>query len=518
MTNEAFPDVGEIDGSPLDPESARLVFDSLQVLRHPAVQPLIDLDMEHREMLGQTKFLAQQNVLTYMMVQGVIGNYADMSTQEIMDTHASAGALTITLRAANEFHNAFVAYARAQQKTGVQQARDIILGNVSDNITLAVKDLGELYRRGLIAADGTSDNMQYAGSVLRFLNVNLLFNGQVDSQAAINLFYDTLYEAIVGQVAPGDRLESAARNYANQYAQPVTRGKVIRSIRSKAGVTATELTNRAALHVLLANARGTLGVVQDQDEVRQMYVPALRAIGRAEDIVELNASMAEVIRRLQRAAEAEGEVLNSDDLAESVVQATHLDWEVLPPGELETRARAMVQEQTRRGTEVTIDLERLNILANIRQQWGEHASYYAYGKLGKRRVIKRDGQEEPDQYLLLILQELDDDGAVLAEHAVAESPIAGPHALYVFRQDVSEGLSWREVMALPKQYARALKARQVKHTKPRQAPDGYLIASMTEKVRILLASEVDEFLALEFSGEGRIRLPKRLIADVPDES
>lgn len=511
MTTGEYPTAEEADISPLDPESARLVTDAIHILRHPAVQPLMDLDMEDRELLGQTKFLAQQSVISYMMVQGIIGNQSDMSTKEIMDTHASAGALTLSLRATNQFHNAYTAYARAQGKTGLQQAGDIIRGNVDENMTLAVRDLANLYHQGLVTADGTSDNMQYASSVLRFLNVNLLFGGQADTQDVINEFYDRLYEAIVGQLPNDGQLNLAAQKYASQYAKPLTRGNAIRSIRRKAGPLVDEITNRAALQVLFANAKGTLEAVEDQAEARRKYVPALRAIGRAEDIVELNASMANLIDRLQAAAAAEGDVLNADDLAESLVQATHLDWEVLPPGELEERARAIVREQSRSSTEVTIDLERLKILDNIRKQWGEGASYYAYGKLGKRRIVKHEGQEEPDQYLLLILQEFDETGQVVREHAVAESPIAGPNALYVFRQDVSEGLSWRDVMALPKHYARSLKARAVKHTKPRQAAESFLVTAMTKKVGILLACEADEFLVLEFSGERGVRLPRRAI-------
>lgn len=517
MTSEDFPVVEETDVSTLDPETARLVTDSMHILQHPAVRPLMDLDMEERELLGQTKLLAQQNVVTYMMVQGVIENYEDMATQEIMDTHAAAGALSLSLRATNQFHNTFTAYARAQNKTGMQQAGDIIRGDVSGNLTLAVRDLANLYHRGFITADGNSDNMQYASHVLRFINVNLLFGGHADSQEAINLFYDKLYEAIIGELPNVGRLNQSAQNYASQYAKPITRGNVIRNIRRKAGPLAEDITNRAALQVLFANAKGTLGIIDDQAEVRRKYVPALRAIGRADDIVELNASIVSLIDRLQAAAEAEGEVLNSDDLNESLVQATHLDWEVLPPGELEARARAIVNEHARTSTEITIDLERLKILDNVRKQWGEDASYYAYGKLGKRRIIKQDGQEEPDQYLLLILQEFDSDGNVVREHAVAESPIAGPNALYVFRQDVSEGLSWRDVMALPKNYARSLKARAVKHTKPRQAPDGFLVAAMTQKVGILLTCDVEDFLALEFSGERGVRLPKRAITGDADD-
>lgn len=516
MSTEDFPGQELENQTDLDPRIAQMVLDATTILRHPAVQPLIDLDMEEHEALGQTKFLAQQKVLEYMMVQGVIGNYADMSTREMMDTHASDATLTLTLQAANEFHNAFIAYARHQRKTGRQQAQDIISGDVSGNIAAAVQDLANLYQQGLLDADGGSVNMQYAGHVIRFLNVNLLFSGYLETQEEVNAFYDQLYETVTGEAIVAGRLNRSAAEYANQYGQPVTRGNVIRNLRRKAGPLAGEITNRAALMLLFGNAKGTLGFIEDKGGTRQKYAKALRAIGRAEDIEPLNTSIARLIHELYDAAELEAQ-LDSDEIAEDIAQATHLDWEVLPPGELEERARKIVSDQQRTRTEITIDLERLKILDNIRKQWGEHASYYAYGKLGKRRVIKRDGEEEPDQYLMLILQELGEGGRVVREHAIAESPIAGSNALYVFRQDVSEGLSWREVMALPKSYARALKARAVKHMQPRQAPQGFLIASMTEKVRILLACEIDEFLALEFSGERGFRLPKRVIAEPSDK-
>jgi hypothetical protein len=66
-------------------------------------------------------------------------------------------------------------------------------------------------------------------------------------------------------------------------------------------------------------------------------------------------------------------------------------------------------------------------------------------------------------------------------------------------------------MALPKHYARSLKARAVKHTKPRQAAESFLVTAMTKKVGILLVCEADEFLVLEFSGERGVRLPRRAI-------
>lgn len=192
-----------------------------------------------------------------------------------------------------------------------------------------------------------------------------------------------------------------------------------------------------------------------------------------------------------------------------LLEARQLDWEVLPPGEIETISREIVRQAQTENYNPTIDLKRLRILDNLRTLWGEDNCYYARGALSARRVIHDGGQDEADQYLMLILQEKDADGSVIAEHAIAESPIAGPNALYVFRQDVSEGLDWRDVMSLPKSYARDFGARNVKHALPRGETD--LVGSMTEKVTALMSATPQEFKDLKFDGSRGFRVPKRVI-------
>ena len=97
------------------------------------------------------------------------------------------------------------------------------------------------------------------------------------------------------------------------------------------------------------------------------------------------------------------------------------------------------------------------------------------------------------------MQDTDEDGNMI-EHVVAESPIAGPHAMYVYRQDVNPEVNWRTVMSVEKQDARKLGARPLKHPTlddPTELPD-----VMADRVAILLSATPDEFLRLEFRKNG----------------
>ena len=498
--------------SDLDPTNAQLVVDYMRIADHPAVRPLLDIDLSDSPAMGQINQQAQQFVLYRMFVQGVMGNREDFSAQKIMDTDANNSSMQLTLRSINEFHNGFTAYTTVQHISSEQQAENITMGNLNDNITLMTQDIIKLYQNSLVDAEGESSNLQYIGQILRFMNANLLFSEQLETPGMVDAFYDKLYEIVTGEAATDGPLNKAARNYAEQYGKPITRGSVIKKIRRQAGSEVAEVTNRAALMLIIGNAKGNLQAGLQNPGLREKYASALHAIGHAKDLEPLNTSIVSLTNRLSEGVNGAQTKEEIEEFTESVVQSTQLDWEVLPPGELEAIARSIIDAQKLTRNEVRIDLERLNILAKIREEWGEDVSYYVHGTLGKRRIIKRDTQEEPDQYLLLILQDVDEHGTVLQEHAVAESPIAGPHALYVFRQDVSEGLSWREVMALPKKYARDLGARAVKHTQSVEAPASYLVPAMTEKVRALLACEPQEFPRIEFDGKRGFRLPSAVLA------
>jgi hypothetical protein len=197
-----------------------------------------------------------------------------------------------------------------------------------------------------------------------------------------------------------------------------------------------------------------------------------------------------------------------------VMQPMEVDWTVLPPGELQEAAIKICTKLQERGkTDIAIDVERLRALDILRSSWGKDRSYYVTGSLKDRRVIKKDGQEAPDEYIMLILQDLNEDGSVRGEHAVAESPITGKHASYVFRSDI-DGLSWREVMAYDKRDARDFNARPVKHTKV----NGILTPEMTAaKFNVLLNADADLFLNGEFRS-GNLRIRKQVLDRLIDSA
>lgn len=185
-----------------------------------------------------------------------------------------------------------------------------------------------------------------------------------------------------------------------------------------------------------------------------------------------------------------------------------LDWAILPQGDLEASARDLVSsiKQNRPTSEVSIDLERLKSLEEIRQGWGPDRSYYVRGAF-KRRVVRKDGKECPDEYIVLVLQDFDEDNNLQAEHAVAESPIVGPHAMYVYRQDAGEGFSWRDVMAMPKSDAKLFNARAVKHNKTG--------LPVQEKALHLLRVSKDEFISNKNYRLKGFTLPRDLVEIQP---
>lgn len=189
-----------------------------------------------------------------------------------------------------------------------------------------------------------------------------------------------------------------------------------------------------------------------------------------------------------------------EELSDALLQPTQLDWEVLPAGDLEEIAREIVASQAEERL-AYIDLERLKILEKVRTNWGADKSFYARSK--QTRTFKSSNQECPDEYIVLVLQETDSNNKVIHEHVVAESPIAGPNALYVYREDTGSKESWRDVMSKPKAVARIKGARRMKHT---TSGDENLVDSMSEKIALLLACESNEFAQVKFKGNGRFGL------------
>lgn len=228
----------------------------------------------------------------------------------------------------------------------------------------------------------------------------------------------------------------------------------------------------------------------------------------------------EKLQMMERACELAG--LRTDDQSSETydtlnLRPMELDWEVLPPGtdELEKTARQIVSDVTARTNKSPeIDLSRLVILDEIRKIWGEDASYYSRGIRQKRRIVKdNDSSEQPDEYIILVLQEINRlTGEVMYEHAVAESPIAGPNALYVYRQDATDHRhGWRTVMSLPKNQSRRLGARDIKHTIPRGASS--LNTVMVGKVEQIMLASATDFHDLDFNGldkDGQVKVRRIL--------
>jgi len=194
--------------------------------------------------------------------------------------------------------------------------------------------------------------------------------------------------------------------------------------------------------------------------------------------------------------------LASSPSAEQVLssQPEQLNWQILPPGELVNYAGDIIQanQSETSGSQPYVDLNRLNILENLRQWWGPERSYYAKGVRTGRRNVKNEFIEVPDEYIMLILQVCDQCGVLLYENAIAESPIAGHNALYIQRFDAN-GWQWQELMTHPKSDVLAMGARRLMH----DPADPYMVHNMTERTKILLTVHPQAFLNSEFHGFDR---------------
>ena len=226
------------------------------------------------------------------------------------------------------------------------------------------------------------------------------------------------------------------------------------------------------------------------------------------EIAKVETALVEFLQPKNTSGTAEMKTLDQPRRIEDLLYGdelfARLDWTVLPVGEyeLEKAAREIVADAEARaakGTSVAIDLERLNILKRIREMWGSDKCYYARGQLSGRRRVYIEGQENPDEYIVLVLQQLDGESMVLTEHAIAESPIAGHNALYILRGDVSTDFSWRDIYSLPKEDAREFGARRLKHTKAKD-DNRSIVEVMTDRVAYLLRVQPEEFTAVQFHG------------------
>lgn len=196
------------------------------------------------------------------------------------------------------------------------------------------------------------------------------------------------------------------------------------------------------------------------------------------------------------------EDIDSPD-SELYAPVQELTFEVLPAG---TDLRAYAEDLVAslgESERAHVDLQRVVVLEQVRQLWGEDSCYYARGKRSGKQLPDEAGNMVDEDYLLLIMQNLDYRGNSLGENALAISPIAGKHAAYLVRHDTSAG-TWREVLPLSKKDAREVGARDLRFT----ASSGHTAYTMmTEKVRALLNCHSDDFLnQLRMCGDGSYRV------------
>jgi len=181
-----------------------------------------------------------------------------------------------------------------------------------------------------------------------------------------------------------------------------------------------------------------------------------------------------------------------------------LDFTILPTNtDLRDFATGIVDRLSDR-EKARVDLDRVNVLASIRDYVGRDRCYYAHGKkAGKKMFDEGTGTLIDEDYIVLVIQNLDETGITTSEHALAISPIAKKHAAYLTRADASAG-TWREVLSLPKEEARYFGARDLRFTgSTGKTP----YSMMEEKIKALLECHPDDFHAkLRMRGDGTYRL------------
>lgn len=227
---------------------------------------------------------------------------------------------------------------------------------------------------------------------------------------------------------------------------------------------------------------------------------------RRETSRDLRFIMSDSVTNMLRYYGIEPELPNIDPSGEYMHQPplTQLDFTILPAGELEEVTR-IATERLSEAEKARVDLKRISVLESIRNQWGEDRCFFAHGRhTGKQMLDEETGSAIDEDYIVLVMQQLSDNGDLLGEHALAISPIAKKHAAYLTRYDVSAG-NWREVLSLSKPDARYVGARDLRFT----SSSGWTAYDMmVNKVNALLGCSVDDFhgqLRMDMSGNYRVK-------------
>lgn len=139
-----------------------------------------------------------------------------------------------------------------------------------------------------------------------------------------------------------------------------------------------------------------------------------------------------------------------------------LDFTILPG---DTNLRELSKELFNESTDTEkeqVDLERIKILEDMRQIFGEDKCFFARGKQSGREYKTESGDTINEDFIVLVMQNHGANGQVDSEDALAISPISRRHAAFYTRQNASEGISWRDIFSLSKANARYFGARKLK--------------------------------------------------------
>ncbi len=259
------------------------------------------------------------------------------------------------------------------------------------------------------------------------------------------------------------------------------------------GIHNTEQTlapGRLAHQPLLMNALSQISfyrtVLQDISSARYDAHQKLKYLvsEEVEDFLELSEDWF-----TKTAAKREQDSATIETILES--QKQELDYTILPPGtELETVARQIVEESAE-GAKATVDLRRLAVLEDVRQLFGPERCFLMRGKRTGKEMANEQGTLISEDYIGLVMQHHNSDGVVIQEDCLAISPIAQKHAGYIVRQDASEGISWREILSLPKHEAiQFFNARRLRFD-PVSGEDRY--EAYVKKVITLLTCPTEQF-------------------------
>lgn len=150
------------------------------------------------------------------------------------------------------------------------------------------------------------------------------------------------------------------------------------------------------------------------------------------------------------------------DVNFEILANQELDFTILPG---DTNLRQLSEELFDESTDTEkekVDLERIKILEDMRQIFGEDKCFFARGKQSGRQYKTEAGETINEDFIVLVMQNHDANGQVTSEDALAISPISRRHAAFYTRQDASEGISWREIFSLKKREALSFGARKLK--------------------------------------------------------